>query len=211
MQQPDINEVAEVLAKVLYCGDRELGLCILRLLANGRPISSEQLAVSLGRSHDEVTVALRQLPNVEFDRQGEIVGSGLSLLPTSHRFEVNGHMLYTWCALDTLMYPLILKLPAHVASPCPVTGEQVRLMVMPDGIRNLTPSEAVVSIVLPQQAEACRDVRGAFCNQVHFFSSRDGASSWLEQHPTALLLSVDEAFQLGRMVVLRRYSDVLGG
>jgi alkylmercury lyase len=132
------------------------------------------------------------------------------MFPTPHRFEVGGHMLYTWCALDTLMYPVILKLPARVASPCPVTGEPILLSVTPEGIGQLSPPGAVASLVIPQQAEACRDVRGAFCNQVHFFSSREMASTWLEQRPTALLLSTDEAFHLGQMVVRYRYQELLG-
>jgi hypothetical protein len=39
--------------------------------------------------------------DTEYDAHGRVVfGSGLTLRPNPHRFEVDGRTLYTWCALD---------------------------------------------------------------------------------------------------------------
>ncbi|WP_406011622.1 organomercurial lyase [Streptomyces sp. NBC_00637] len=38
---------------------------------------------------------------------------------------------YTWCALDTLIFPGVLGVTAHVESPCQTTGILVRLTVAP--------------------------------------------------------------------------------
>ncbi len=37
-----------------------------------------------------------------------VVGWGLTFIPTPHRFRVNGHTFYTWCALDALTIPALL-------------------------------------------------------------------------------------------------------
>ena len=101
--------------------------------------------------------------------------------------------MYTWCALDTLIFPTILGLAARVQSPCRTTGELVRLNVDESGVTGLEPEGAVVSLVDPQDLTS---VRSAFCNQVHFFASTEAAQPWLKQHPGAAVLPVAEAYQL---------------
>lgn len=61
---------------------------------------------------------LADLPDLETDVQGHIVGSGLTLRPTPHRFTIDGRQLYTWCALDTLIFPAVLGQVATVEAPC---------------------------------------------------------------------------------------------
>jgi len=138
------------------------------------------------------------MSDVETDSDGNVVGMGLTLRPTSHKFRIGGPQLYTWCALDTLMYPPLLGEAATVESPCRATGEPVRVEIGPEGIRTVEPEDAVVSIVVPE--DCCATVRGSFCNEVHFFASRDAASGWLGDHPGALIVSVQEAFELGRLL-----------
>jgi alkylmercury lyase len=65
---------------------------------------------------------LADLPDLETDEQGRIVGSGLTLRPTPHRFALDGRQLYTWCALDTLIFPVVLGQGATVESPCHGAG-----------------------------------------------------------------------------------------
>lgn len=205
MEKTNLDQIARALAD----GIRE-GLCshkpwffaeLLRVIAEGNPVSPEQIAAILHIPREDVTAALRQMPSVEFDNEGNIVGSGLTLTPTPHHFQVGGHELFTWCALDTLFFPVILNQPACVESPCPVTGVKVQLKVTLEGIELLEPASAVVSIVIPEASDACCDVRGAFCNEVHFFSSSDAASTWVKEHQGAIILPVDEAYQMGRILV----------
>jgi alkylmercury lyase len=65
------------------------------------------------------------------------------------------------------------------------------------GIEVVEPTAAVVSIV------AARDLanfRRVSCNNAHFFSSPEAASRWLEKHPEATILSVENAYRLGRLI-----------
>jgi alkylmercury lyase len=169
----------------------------LGLLARGKPASPEAIAAASGKSPEEVRATLDRFPNAEWDEQGRVVGLGLTLQLTPHRSELEGRTLFAWCALDALLFPVLLGRSASIESPCRGTGEQVHIEVTPAGIVTVEPPSAVVSIV------AARDVvdfRRVSCNDTHFFSSPEAASRWLERHPEATILPAEEAFRLGRLI-----------
>lgn len=168
---------------------------LLELLAQGQPVTADQLAHAAGATAEEVRDALATMPDTEYDEQGRILGSGLTLRPTPHQFEINGVALYTWCALDTLIFPAILGRTAHVTSPCHSTGQPVHLTIGTDGITSAQPATAVVSIVTP---DAPASIRAAFCNHVHFFANPEAAQPWLGEHPSGSIVPVADAYQLGR-------------
>src|SRR5438552_16777353 len=86
--------------------DAHICLHLVRLLAEGRPVSRERLAAALGVPAAEVEALLARVPDAIFDHQGYVIAYGLSLTPTPHRFRVNGRDLYTRCALAALMHPV---------------------------------------------------------------------------------------------------------
>jgi alkylmercury lyase len=169
----------------------------LNLLARGKPASPEEIAAASGRSPAEVRAALDQFPSTEWDEQGRVVGLGLTLQLTPHRLELEGRTLFAWCALDALLFPVLVGRPASIESPCRGTGELVHIEVSPAEIEAVEPPSAVVSI------GAARDLanfRRVSCNNTHFFSSAEAASRWLEKHPDATILPAEEAFRLGRLI-----------
>lgn len=181
--------------------DAGLLVPLLRLLVDGDPVTIEQLAAAAGRSVDDVRRGLAAVPDTEYDAQGRVLGQGLTLRPTSHRFTVAGEELYTWCALDTLIFPSLLERPARVESISPASGATIRLTVDPaTGITNVEPPPAVVSLVNP---EAMTSIRPSFCNQVHFFTSPEDAAGWLAENPGAEVVPVAEAHQIGADLTAR--------
>lgn len=132
--------------------------------------------------------------------------SPATLRPTPHRFEIGGVQLYTWCALDTLIFPAVLGRPAQVSSPCHATGQLISATVEPDAIREVEPANAVVSIVAP---DGSASIRAAFCDEVHFFASGDVAEDWLDHHPGATVLPVADAYELGRPIARAVVGDDL--
>ncbi len=167
---------------------------LLRLLAEGEPVSIGALAAAAGMPLDDVKQRLAAVPDTEYDEQGRIVGHGLTLRPTRHRFTVAGEELYTWCALDTLIFPAILGASASIESTSPVSGEPIRARVTPTGATSVEPATAVVSLVNPENLAS---IRSSFCNEVHYFTSGEDAAPWLAEHPGAEIVPVAEAHQLG--------------
>lgn len=174
-----------------------LWLPLWRLLAEGKPVSLSQLANASHRPMDEIEATLPSL-DVRLDQEGHVLASGLSLVPTTHQFHLGKQALSTWCALDTLVFAPLLARTARVISSCPVTGKAIRLTVTPEAIADVEPTGAVVSIHLPGEETDLCHVQQDICNDGHFFVSHDVASSWPSLHPQAVVLSVEEAAQVGR-------------
>jgi alkylmercury lyase len=174
-----------------------LWLPLWQLLAEGKPVSLEQLARASHRTLPDIQAELPSL-DVRQDQEGNILASGLSLVPTRHQFQVGEQALFTWCALDTLAFPPVLERPARVISSCPATGQEIRLTVTTDAISDLSEAGAVISVRLPGEDTNLCHVQEDICNAGYFFASREVASAWPSLHPNAVLLSVEEAGQLGR-------------
>lgn len=170
-----------------------LWLPLLRLLASGAPVEVADLAAATGRPAEEVRQALAAVPDTEYDGSGRIIGQGLTQRSTPHRFEVDGAQLYTWCALDTLIFPILLDTPATIESTSPTSGQTIRVTVTPNRVTSVEPASAVVSLVNPADMSS---VRSAFCNQVHYFASAEDARPWLERHPDAEVTAVKDAYLL---------------
>ncbi|GLW47602.1 alkylmercury (organomercurial) lyase MerB [Streptomyces sp. NBRC 14336] len=171
---------------------------LLTLLAAGEPVTVDQLAAETGRTREEIRQALAAMPDTEYDTQGRVTGYGLTLNPTPHRYETDGRTLYTWCALDTLVFPAVLGHTAQVTSPCRATGEPVRLTVPPDGPTSVEPAGAVVSLVA---CETPASIRTSFCNEIHFFTSAAAAEDWLAGHPGSRVLPVADAYAIEQPLI----------
>jgi len=169
---------------------------LLRLLSRGKPVSIAELAAAAGDPIDRVQRAVAGWNDTEYDQEGRIVGWGLTLRPTPHRFNIDGKQLYTWCALGTLFFPAVIGRPARVESPCAATGIPIRLTVDPtEGVSALDPPTAVVSLVTPEQKGS---VRTAFCNPSRYFATPHAGRDWQNRHPGMELLSVVDAHRASR-------------
>ncbi len=190
-----LAEVAERLAPANRPeGFADLFVVLLRELGKGRPVSPTTLALSLDWPAEEVAAVLGQTPSTEHDHDGNIVGYGLTLRETRHAFEIDGRRLYTWCALDALMFPAVMGQTASVFSRCAATGAPISLTVTPDEIQAVEPVGAAVSLVLP---EAVADIRQSFCCHVHFFASIATGHDWAARHAGVEIVTVQDAFDLG--------------
>lgn len=172
---------------------------IYRLLASGQPVPLESIASETGLSLEDVQAILTRWPGVSYDDVNRIVGYwGLALGKTTHRFEVNGQTLYTWCAWDTLFIPQIIQSTARVESTCPVTGERIRLTVAPDRIEKRSPEDISMSFIAPGASNIHRNLITNFCRYVHFFISPFAGRKWSSENEGTFILSLDEAFNLGQ-------------
>src|SRR5215471_13383524 len=102
---------------------------LLGLLCRGEPVTIAELVTAAGQASDVVQSMVAGWNDTEYDRQGRILGWGLTLRPTLYRFNVVGKQLYTWCALDTLFFPAVIGRPARVESRYAAAGTPIRLTV----------------------------------------------------------------------------------
>lgn len=204
MQQPALEAIAERLLAHSRSELDDLCLPILHQVSRGKPLTLTALGASLQMSQDELAQRLRQVPDTEFDQQGDIVGWGVTMIATPHRFQIRQQSLFTWCAFDTVLFPPALGESAQVQSTCPVTDQPISFVATPEGlIKGLTPLSAVLSLIIPAERSECG--RATFCDQSLLFQSEQAASIWLSTHPGALILSVEEAALVGSVVANARF------
>jgi alkylmercury lyase len=203
MTDIEMTDLAAAVADRL-CGKHEhVCVALIRQLAAGQPVSAERLAADVVMEEPAVAAVLQEMSDVAYDGVGNVVGFGLSLIPTAHQFNVNGRTLYTWCALDTFLYTALLGQPSQVLSHCPVTAEAIGLAMTPAGMTEVSPASSVVSLVVPDGSIAdCR--RSAFCDHGHFFATAEASATWLRDHPNGMILSLADAHRLGRLLAAYR-------
>ncbi len=170
----------------------------MRLLAEGEPAPLEALAAAAGRPLEEVEAALGEQTSAERDAEGRLVGLGLTLRPTQHRYLVDGRTVFAWCASDALTFPVVLGRPGIIESICGSTGQPIRVRLTPDGAERVDPSGSVVFAVRPAGQVV---VRSAICRHGRFFASPQAAAQWAAEHPEGEIRPVEEAFPVDRAVV----------
>ena len=175
----------------------------IRLLAEGEPVSPSQIADVSGVPVAQAEAALRGVSDVEWTADGRVEGFGLTRRPTQHRFRIGDAELYTWCAMDTLIFAVILDRPVQITSPDGATGEPLHLET--DGQRVITadPPSIVVSWFVDPGGTG---LRAATCQFGHFFASRGSAAAWAAKYRQGGVLALDEAIDAARALV----TDVFG-
>jgi alkylmercury lyase len=198
MNQSALDALATRLAAHLDCTQDVACRQIMQAMAEtGQPLAPVHLARRLQMSQENLAVHLARVPDTEFDTQGNIVGWGITIVPTRHQFRLKERPLFTWCAFDTVLFPPLLALEAHVQSECSASGQPITFVATPEGVADLLSTTCVLSLILPDAR--CDCVRGTFCEQSLFFQTEEAASPWMALHPEAVLLSVEEAAALGQI------------
>ncbi|MCW2131698.1 organomercurial lyase MerB [Arthrobacter sp. VKM Ac-2550] len=189
----NVSQVTDRLASAETGMQPWLWLPLLKLVSLGDSVDVSDLTTATGRPAADVRAALAAMTDAEYDGSGRIVGMGLTQRPTRHRFEVDGEQLYTWCALDTLIFPTLLGASARIESAYDSASTPVRLHAGSSGVTDVEPATAVVSLIKPNDISS---VRTSFCNQVHFFASPSEAEPWLRAHPEGTVIPVKDAYRL---------------
>ena len=181
---------------------------MIRTLAAGRPIPSKQfdgIVTELGIAPAEAQRLLDEW--AERDREGNIVGMGLTLNETPHQFSINASDLWAWCAEDTLIFPVVLQQTATIVSASPLTGEQTQVRVSPTRVEQVSPAGAVVSLPILDPTDAdfgsVDAIWNTFCHHSFFFPTRAEARQWAAGREDVDVVSVEEGFAIGRQIAAR--------
>jgi hypothetical protein len=193
----------------LSVAERELYFWILRRFAtDGRPTSIEMrtAAEQLGLQSESALETLAREDLVHRGADGEIaVAYPFSGRPTTHRVRFrDGHDVDAMCAIDALGIAPMFGEAIEIESRDPISGDNIRARVAPDGSLEWSPESAVVVAgAIHSQGDACCGC----CPVLNFFASAANAQRWLAEHPEARgdLISMQEAAAAGRAV----FGDVL--
>jgi len=190
--------------------DQRLALSLYALLMEARPVSLSYLSSHTNLSLAYVEETLGVWPEVFYDSDNKITGFlGLTINKTNHRFKVDNLIVYTWCAWDSLFIPELLNATAIITSQCPTTGELIKLKVSPKEIESIFPDRTIISFLAPSQNALKENVTRNFCRYVNFFSSQAAGQAWNKSHPGSFLLSLQDAFDIGKKVNIARYPKML--
>jgi len=195
---------------------QNLSVTLYRLLGLGAPVSPERLGIGCGLPERRIEQLLLEFPatNLRFDEYGQVVAfSGLSLVPTHHRFDreeagLRTSGLYTWCVFDALFLSEILGKRATLVTHCPGSGIEITVELAPGKVRSASAPDCVMSIVGPDSDACCDDLRKAFCDHVNLFKDEQTfiASSQARQDAESVTLHEAQLFARRRNAL--RYPDV---
>lgn len=202
-------------ARLARLGDaeRDLYRWILRsFAAGGRPnaVAVRENATRLGLEPGDALATLAREDLVHCDPStGEIVVAyPFSGRPTPHRVRIGGQReVDAMCAIDALGIPFMLGEPIETVSRDPLTAEEVRTWVDPNGAVRWKPEAAVVLAGSDRDEGPASAVCCAFVNS---FASRDNAERYLRENPAVRgdAISIPEAVEAGRTVFGGLLGDV---
>ena len=168
----------------------ELGERVLEILR--LPHGSEPRTLgNLARVFSRVIGALRP---------EDLISGLISEEPTRHEAKVGGERLYTYCFLDTLILPFVLRgEPVAVSSESPVGGE-VTALVTKESVK-ASPQEAVMSFGAARAGDgSALEMLWAYANA---FPSVKEYEIWAKKTPQAITVPIplQDAFDLVRDMV----------
>jgi len=216
-EETSVDEVAEAIKAAMPAldkTDQEIASAVHRLMSSGGSIEPAAIAKAVRHvSVDLVNERLNSWPGVFRDDSGRVVGfwgHAIESLDPEYRLIADGRTTYAWCALDTLFIPGVIGKAVRVEATDPISGEPVSLVVDREGAREIDPAGAQVSMVIPDGPFGY-DVIESFCHKVLFFASEESGSKWIAEHKNTTLLTVEQAFELGRVLTERVAPDRSNG
>lgn len=122
-------------------------------IRDGQSVTAETLATLTKLDCEIVESVLEKLTERQMVVRGDdekIVGAlGLSLVPTNHRMRLEDRTLYTWCAADTLIFPIVLDADVNIQSRCGLSGEPIEITMHEGKLTKVEPEQAVIWQVTP--------------------------------------------------------------
>jgi hypothetical protein len=190
--------------------ERELYFWILRRFATAERPSLTDVRETAARFAVDAEQALATLARqdlVHRGKDGELtVAYPFSGRPTAHRVRFpGGHEVDAMCAIDALGIAPMFGEAVEIESRDPVSGEEIRARVAPDGAAEWWPESAVVvaGAIRSEGDDACCGC----CPVLNFFASSANAERWLAEHPDVRgqPITMEDAALAGRAV----FGDVL--
>tara|TARA_R110002050_G_scaffold22829_8_gene62095 strand:- start:9953 stop:10552 length:600 start_codon:yes stop_codon:yes gene_type:complete len=194
-----MNKILETQLKSMLSdiGIEDIGFIIniQKELIKGNPIPIVKYYALVGLHIEKANDVLEILG--ESNENNQITAfSGLSLTPTHHKFIVQNKTLYTWCALDAILFTEWLDVSSQIISLDPIDNSIIELNIECDHLVSSNPYPIFISWV--EKMDSC-NIRGSFCNHVSFFASEQTAKQWLSKNPSGKILTLEDLFESNKI------------
>jgi len=168
---------------------------VQRELLKGNPLPKTTFYALIDATKEKADSLLELLG--ELNENDEITAfSGLSITPTNHKFIVQGKTLYTWCALDAILFTEWLDVSSQIISQDPIDNSLIELNIDCDHLVSSNPYPIFLSLV--EKMDSC-NIRGSFCNHVFFFASEQTAKQWLDSNANGKILTLEDLFESNKI------------
>ncbi len=130
---------------------------------------------------------LGELAKAEYEPGAECSPAFLiSEKPTRHQVRFADELVYTHCVVDTFALPPLREETADISSIDPVTGQEIRFRLTPDGFEGEDKllSQAVVSV--GASVSSAGSGHTTCCPFINLFTTCRQYEQWVEQNPDAV-------------------------
>lgn len=215
VHHPSPQELAEEGRAIARVFDRDRGLLMLSLLdllaERGGPVPRADVDAAIAEAGIDRAVAAEFLDgSTECDASGAVVGFGLTGNRTPHSVDVGGSPLttptprsmWTWCALDTLLFPVWLHREFAVTSTGPGETTPVCLLSRPDGPVEIAPQTAVITWSMRSKNEfdlgSVEAIWRTACHHSYFFTAPEHAARWAAGRDDVAIVPIEDGFTVAR-------------
>lgn len=147
----------------------------------GRSLSRGEIAQRVDNV-DEAVKTLQQNDMVVFDDRGEPVGAyPFTMEKREHKISVNGHLVHSMCALDSLAVSPMYGMELEINSVCHVTGEPVVIRQKGLEILNVSDVQDVYFAINWNAASANSCCADSLCTEMIFLKGESVANNWLDE------------------------------
>ncbi len=147
----------------------------------GRSLTKGEIAQRVD-DVDEAVKVLQQKDMVVFDDSGEPVGAyPFTMEKREHKISVNGHLVHSMCALDSLAVSPMYDVELEINSICHVSGEAVMIRQKGHEVLNASNVEDVYFAINWNAASANSCCADSLCTEMIFLKGELIANQWLDE------------------------------
>ena len=179
-----LNKILPLKQNQQKLGDslRQLHLDILRAYVDmGRSLNRDEISQRV-ENLDTAVSTLQQHDMVVFNDSGEPIGAyPFTMEQREHKIDVNGHLVHSMCALDSLAVSPMYDTELEIISVCHVTGAPVSIRQKGFEILNAADVEDVYFGINWNAASASSCCADSLCTEMIFLRGDEVAHKWLEE------------------------------
>ena len=148
---------------------------------SGRSLTRNEMAQRVDNV-DEAIKILQENDMVVFDDRGEPIGAyPFTMEKRKHKINVNGHLIHSMCALDSLAISPMYGLELEINSVCHVTGDVVEIRQKGMVILNGDKVEDIYFAINWNAASTNNCCADSLCTEMTFLKGQSVAKNWFDE------------------------------